>query len=96
MNAKQLREIVDNSHINSYKSTKESIRRRLETAAANGYYKITFDETSHDGPFLLPGGALKAFLEELTKDGFEVKCETFASLISFSKKQRITISWENS
>lgn len=91
MNAKELRAIVDNSHINSHKATKESIRRRLGTAAANGCYKITFDSSSYDGPFLLPEGARKVFIEELTKDGFDVKCGTRG----FCKRPTITISWEN-
>ena len=90
MNAKQLREIVDNSHINSHVRLCESIRRRFDTAAGNGYYKITFDARSYDGPFLLPESARKVFLEDLTKDGFVVECET-----RWWKNQTITICWEN-
>lgn len=52
MNAKQLKEIVDNSHLSSHESLKQSIRKRLETAARNGFYEITFDNWSYDGPFL--------------------------------------------
>lgn len=91
VNAKQLKDIVDNSHISSHNSLKQSIRKRLETAAYNGYYSITFDPRSFDGPFLLPEPARKTFLEELTKDGFEVKCET-----RWWKRKTITISWVRS
>jgi hypothetical protein len=76
MNAKQLRDIVDTAHIDSHKALKESIRRRLETAAHNGLYEITFDTSCYDGPFLLPENARKTFLEELTNDGFVVSCDT--------------------
>ena len=88
MNAKQLKDIVDNSHISSHKSLKQSIRKRLETAAYNGSYQITFDTKSYDGPFLLPESVRKSFLEELTKDGFVVECET-----RWWKRKTITISW---
>ena len=88
MNAKQLKDIVDNSHISSHKSLKQSIRKRLETAAYNGSYQITFDTKSYDGPFLLPESVRKSFLEELTKDGFGVECET-----RWWKRKTITISW---
>ena len=91
MNAKQLKDIVDNSHISSHNSLKQSIRRRLETAAYNGSYQITFDKNSYDGPFLLPESARKSFLEELTNDGFEVKCET-----RWWRRKTITISWVRS
>ena len=90
MNAKQLKDIVDNSHINSHVRLCESIRRRFDTAAGNGYYKITFDARFYDGPspFLLPESVRKSFLEELTKDGFVVECET-----RWWKRKTITISW---
>jgi hypothetical protein len=91
MNAKQLKEIGDNSHINSHKAIKESIRSRLWTAAANGFYKLTFDSKSYDGPFLLPESVRKAFLADLTKDGFVVECVAEG----FWSKKTITISWEN-
>ena len=91
MNAKQLKSIVDNSHISSHKSLKQSIRKRLETAAYNGSYQITFDTKSYEGPFLLPESARKIFLEELIKDGFEVKCET-----RWWRRKTITISWVRS
>jgi hypothetical protein len=91
MNAKQLREIVDESHISSHKALKQSICRRLETAAVNGHYAITFDPKSFDGPFLLPETARKQFLDELTKEGFEIECET-----RWWKRKTIKISWENS
>jgi hypothetical protein len=89
MNAKELKEIVDNSHLSSHKSLKQSIRKRLETAAYNGSYQITFDP-KYGGPFLLPESVRKAFLEELTKDGFVVECET-----RWWKTKTITIRWEN-
>ena len=90
MNAKQLREIVDNSHLSSHKSLKQSIRKRLETSAYNGFYYIIFDHRSYDGPFLLPEESRKSFIEELTKDGFVVECGT-----RWWKNQTITICWEN-
>ena len=96
MNAKQLRDIVDTSHINSHKTLKESIRRRLETAAHNGLYEITFDPQSYDGPFLLPEAARKTFLEELTNDGFVVSCDTrskFWGIGVWWNTKTITISW---
>jgi hypothetical protein len=88
MNAKQLKEIVDNSNISSCKSMKQSIRKRLETAAYNGFYHIIFDHRSYDGPFLLPERVRKVFLEDLTKDGFVVECET-----RWWKTKTIKISW---
>ena len=91
MNAKQLRNIVDEVNAFRDNSVQESIRRRFETAACNGYDKITFDPKSYDGPFLLPESARKAFLEDLTKDGFVVECET-----RWWKRKTITISWERS
>ena len=90
MNAKQLREIVDNSHVNSHKALKESIRRRFDAVAANGFYQIDFDSRSYDGLFLLPEIPRKTFLEELTAEGFVVEFET-----RWWKTKTITISWEN-
>lgn len=88
MNAKQLKEIVDNSNISSHKSLKQSIRNRLKTAAYNGFYYLVFDHRSYDGPFLLPEASRKSFIEELTKDGFVVECET-----RWWKTKTIKISW---
>jgi hypothetical protein len=61
MNAKQLKEIVDNSNISSCESMKQSIRKRMETAAYNGFYHIIFDHRSYDGPFLLPESTIRKF-----------------------------------
>jgi hypothetical protein len=88
MNAKQLKEIVDNLNISSCESMKQSIRKRLETAAYNSFYHIIFDHRSYDGPFLLPERVRKVFLEDLTKDGFVVECET-----RWWKTKTIKISW---
>jgi hypothetical protein len=90
VNAQQLKAIVDNSHISSHKSICSSIRKRLETAAYNGYYKIVFHPKSYDGPFLLPESVRKTFLADSTKDGFVVECET-----RWWKPKTITISWES-
>jgi hypothetical protein len=90
MTPEQLRTQADNNSKLTYLSTKNSIRRRFETAAANGCYKLTFDSRSYDGPFLLPEFARKAFLEDLTREGFKVECET-----RWWKRKTITISWES-
>lgn len=85
MTPKELKKLADQSHLN----IKESIRDRLETAASNGNYKIIFHPNSYEGPFLLPASMRKEFLNELTSDGFQVKCET-----RWWKSKTITISWE--
>jgi len=86
MNTKQLKEIVDNSHVSSCKSMKQFIRKRLETAANDGFYCIIFHQ--YEGPYLLPERTRKVFLEDLTKDGFVVECET-----RWWKTKTIKISW---
>jgi hypothetical protein len=88
MTPEQLRDQADKKSKLTHLSTKNSIRMRFETAAANGCYKIKFDSNSYDGPFLLPESARKAFLEDLTKEGFKVECET-----RWWKRKTITISW---
>lgn len=88
MTPEQLRTQADNNSKLTHLSTKNSIRRRFETAAANGRYSIAFDAKSYDSPFLLPESVRKAFLEELTQEGFKVKCDHH-----WWRGSTITISW---